>query len=187
MAQRTHDIVDSPLGPVALLAEEDRICGLFFVAEHRHAPTEDRWGGRASVARGAGAPGARPLAEAAEQLGDYFAGERTTFDVPLALGGTPFQQQVWTELQQIPYGSTVSYAELADRIGRPTAIRAVGAANGRNPVSILVPCHRVIGTDGSLTGYGGGTPRKQALLTLEASHRDTIWSLAAGSGQQLAE
>ena len=163
MANRTHDIVDSPLGPIVLLAEDDRLCGLFFVAEHRHAPGEERWGDRA--------PGTPALAGVAEQLGDYFAGGRTTFDVPLAVHGTPFQQQVWAELQQIPYGATVSYAELADSIGRPTAIRAVGAANGRNPVSIVIPCHRVIGIDGSLTGYGGGTPRKQALLTLEQAHR----------------
>jgi methylated-DNA-[protein]-cysteine S-methyltransferase len=163
MALRTHDIVDSPLGPIALLAEDGRLCGLFFVAEHRHAPTEERWGDHD--------PGAPALAGVAEQLDDYFAGGRTTFDVPLAPHGTPFQRRVWAELQQIPYGATVSYAELADSIGRPTAIRAVGAANGRNPISIVIPCHRVIGTDGSLTGYGGGTPRKQALLTLEAAHR----------------
>jgi methylated-DNA-[protein]-cysteine S-methyltransferase len=161
MATRTHDIVDSPLGPIALLAEDERLCGLFFVAEHRHAPTEDRWGDRM--------PGQPALAGVAAQLDDYFAARRTTFDVPLALHGTPFQQEVWAALQQIPYGATVSYAELAESIGRPTAIRAVGAANGRNPVSIVIPCHRVIGTDGSLTGYGGGTPRKQALLTLESA------------------
>ena len=161
MAGRIHDIFESPLGPITLLAEDDRLCGLFFLAEHRHAPTEDRWGDRT--------PGARALAEVADQLDAYFAGERTTFDLPLALRGTPFQQQVWTELQQIPHGTTVSYAQLADRIGRPNAVRAVGAANGRNPVSIVIPCHRVVGTDGSLTGYGGGTPRKQALLTLESA------------------
>jgi methylated-DNA-[protein]-cysteine S-methyltransferase len=155
---RTHDIVDSPLGPLMLLADEDRrLCGLFFRDEHRYVPTEDRWGERR--------PGV--LADAAEQLDAYFAGDLTRFELDLALRGTPFQQQVWAELVQVPYGATVTYAELAEAIGRPTAARAVGAANARNPVAIVVPCHRVVGTDGTLTGYAGGTPRKQALLTLE--------------------
>ena len=107
------------------------------------------------------------LRTAAAELREYFAGRRTEFTVPLALAGTPFQQAVWAELGRIPYGATWSYAELARRIGNPQARRAVGAANGRNPVPIIVPCHRVIGTGGSLTGYGGGLPRKQQLLALE--------------------
>jgi len=105
------------------------------------------------------------------ELREYFAGGRTEFTVPLALAGTPFQQAVWTELGRIPYGATWSYAELARRIGNPQARRAVGAANGRNPVPIIVPCHRVIGTSGELTGYGGGLPRKQLLLALEQRRR----------------
>lgn len=109
------------------------------------------------------------LRQAAAELREYFAGGRTEFTVPLALAGTPFQQAVWAQLCHIPYGATWSYAELARRIGNPQARRAVGAANGRNPVPIIVPCHRVIGADGALTGYGGGLARKQKLLDLERS------------------
>jgi methylated-DNA-[protein]-cysteine S-methyltransferase len=107
------------------------------------------------------------LRQAATELREYFAGARTAFTVPLRLAGTPFQQSVWTALCDIPYGATWSYVELARRIGRPQASRAVGAANGRNPVPIIVPCHRVIGASGQLTGYGGGLPRKQQLLSIE--------------------
>ncbi len=102
-----------------------------------------------------------------KQLDEYFAGKRKTFDIPLAMKGTPFQLAVWNELTRIGYGDTISYAELAHRIGRPAAVRAVGAANGANPIPVIVPCHRVIGTNGSLTGYGGGIERKQWLLALE--------------------
>ena len=102
-----------------------------------------------------------------DQLDEYFAGERLEFDVPLHLEGTTFQQRVWQELTKIPFGQTISYGELARRVGKPSASRAVGAANGRNPVSILVPCHRVVGSAGSLTGYGGGIERKQWLLDWE--------------------
>lgn len=101
------------------------------------------------------------------QLREYFAGKRETFDVELAMKGTPFQLAVWNELTKIPYGHTISYAELAVRIGKPSAVRAVGAANGANPIPVIVPCHRVIGANGSLTGYGGGIERKQWLLALE--------------------
>jgi len=107
------------------------------------------------------------LGEARRQLTEYFAGSRRAFDLPLAAGGTPFQQRVWDALRRIPYGETISYGELARRIGKPTASRAVGAANGRNPIAIVVPCHRVIGADGTLIGYGGGLPVKEALLALE--------------------
>jgi methylated-DNA-[protein]-cysteine S-methyltransferase len=103
-----------------------------------------------------------------DQLNSYFAGERTTFDLPLVLEGTEFQQRVWTALQDIPYGETVSYKQLAERIGRAAAVRAVGAANGANPIPIIIPCHRVIGNDGSLTGFGGGLPLKKKLLELES-------------------
>jgi len=101
------------------------------------------------------------------QLHEYFSGQRRTFELDLAMRGTPFQLAVWDELRRIPYGHTVSYAELAHRIGKPNAVRAVGAANGANPIPVIVPCHRVIGTNGSLTGYGGGIERKQWLLALE--------------------
>jgi methylated-DNA-[protein]-cysteine S-methyltransferase len=107
------------------------------------------------------------LAEARRQLVAYFAAERTSFDLPLAPTGTAFQLQVWAELVRIPYGETISYGELARRIANPAASRAVGLANGRNPIAVIVPCHRVIGADGSLTGFGGGLDRKRALLGLE--------------------
>jgi methylated-DNA-[protein]-cysteine S-methyltransferase len=106
-----------------------------------------------------------------DQLEAYFAGELTTFDMPLKLSGTHFQLRVWSELQRIPYGETISYGELARRLGNPAAVRAVGLANGRNPITIVVPCHRVIGADGSLTGYGGGLERKAWLLDHEAIHQ----------------
>ena len=149
-----HAIVDSPIGELLLLGDDDgTLCGL------RMAPFERP-------------PGSEPddgaLAAAAQQLGEYFAGERRAFDLPLAMGGTPFQCEVWEQLRAIPYGETISYGELARRVGRPDAMRAVGAANGRNPIAVIVPCHRVIGADGSLTGYGGGLERKRALLELEA-------------------
>ena len=107
------------------------------------------------------------LAAARRQLTEYFAGERTTFDLPLRPAGTPFQLRVWDLLQRIPYGETASYGEIARELGHPTAARAVGAANGRNPIAIVVPCHRVIGSNGSLTGYAGGLECKRALLDLE--------------------
>ena len=123
--------------------------------------------------RAAGTSPPAALREAERQLAEYFEGTRRDFDLPLSAEGTPFQRRVWDELRRIPYGQTISYGELARRIGKPTASRAVGAANGRNPIAIVVPCHRVIGADGTLIGYGGGLPVKQALLALErrAAHR----------------
>lgn len=112
----------------------------------------------------------KPFEEAIRQLLEYFAGERKEFDLPLALEGTEFQLSVLEELRKIPYGTTTSYGEIANRIGRPKAVRAVGAANGRNPIPIIVPCHRVIGSHGDLTGFGGGLDTKEALLRLEAEH-----------------
>ncbi len=110
------------------------------------------------------------LKKAARQLEEYFAGKRKAFDLPLQPKGTAFQQAVWQALQQIPYGQTRSYAQIALAVGRPTATRAVGGANHNNPISIIIPCHRVIGASGSLTGYGGGLDKKQALLLLEQTH-----------------
>lgn len=112
-----------------------------------------------------------PFAAAREQLAAYFAGERQEFDLPLSPIGTPFQQQVWAALRAIPYGETRSYREIAEQLGRPTASRAVGAANGRNPISVIVPCHRVVGSSGVLTGYAWGLERKRALLDLEMTAR----------------
>ncbi len=113
------------------------------------------------------------IAAVRDQLAEYFAGERTEFDIPLKLAGTPFQNRVWQELARIPFGVTISYGELARRVGQPTASRAVGSANGKNPISIIVPCHRVIATSGNLTGYGGGLPNKQWLLQHEHNHVPT--------------
>ena len=147
----------SPVGEITLVGDGDALTGLY-MTEHRHRPP---------LPEGARRDGA-PFADARRQLGEYFAGERTEFDLPLGMAGSPFQRQVWRALLDIPYGETVSYGELAQRVGRPGAARAVGLANGRNPISIVVPCHRVIGSSGALTGYGGGTERKRFLLDLEA-------------------
>jgi methylated-DNA-[protein]-cysteine S-methyltransferase len=152
---RTKTLVDSPVGTLTLVAEDGVLAGLF-MAEHRHAPPLDL------AVDQAGLPAVR------EQLVAYFARDLKEFDLPLAVTGTPFQEQVWTALRTIPYGETWTYRELAEAIGRPTAVRAVGLANGRNPVSVVVPCHRVIGAGGGLTGYGGGLAAKQRLLSLEA-------------------
>ncbi len=116
----------------------------------------------------------KPFAAARQQLREYFAGKRKTFDLPLRLTGTEFQVQVLEELQRIPYGETVSYGAIAQRIGRPKAVRAVGAANGRNPLPIVIPCHRVIGSGGDLTGFGGGLDTKEALLRLEAENTSLL-------------
>jgi methylated-DNA-[protein]-cysteine S-methyltransferase len=148
---------DSPLGPLTLVAGEAGLSGLLFPGGHRLDV-----GGRDSEA----------FATVTAQLDEYFAGARRTFDLPLELDGTPFQRAVWAQLRAIPYGSTVSYSELAMAIGRPDRVRAVGGAVGRTPVPIIVPCHRVVGADGSLTGYGGGLDRKRALLELEGAGND---------------
>jgi methylated-DNA-[protein]-cysteine S-methyltransferase len=151
-----HTIIDSPVGPLTLVGTRDALTGLY-MRRQRHRPPQDRFG----------EPDPAPFAEAIEQLADYFAGRRTEFDLPLAPRGTEFQRRVWAALRQIPYGRTVSYGELAAEIGRPSAARAVGMANGRNPIGIIVPCHRVVGATGDLTGYGGGLDRKRQLLDLE--------------------
>lgn len=156
---REHTVVDSPVGPLTLVATGGVLSGLYMEAQ-RHRPEEHTFGERAE-------PDSAPFADAIAQLEEYFAGRRTDFDLPLAAAGTPFQQGVWAELGRIPYGETRTYGELAERLGRPTASRAVGLANGRNPIGIIVPCHRVIGADGSLTGYGGGLDRKRHLLSFE--------------------
>lgn len=149
---------DSPIQPLLLTSDGNALTGLFMVA-HKHGPEiEAGW-----VQDDAAAP----FVEAKRQLAAYFAGQRTEFDLPLAPAGTGFQQRVWDELRRIPYGQTMTYGELARRIGNPNASRAVGLANGRNPLSIIVPCHRVVGAGGKLVGYAGGMTRKEALLALE--------------------
>jgi len=155
---RAHTVVDSPVGPLTLVSIEGALSGLY-MDRRRHPPPDDIFG----------EPDPAPFAEAARQLEAYFGGTLGEFDLPLTLVGTPFQRTVWTALRRIPYGETVSYRELADWIGRPTAARAVGLANGRNPIGIVVPCHRVVGSSGDLTGYGGGLDRKRWLLDFERS------------------
>lgn len=164
---RTTIVVSSPVGPLTLTAEGDALVEVDLAASP--APLT----GVADAATVANGPALVPpvLAEATRQLDAYFAGKLREFDLPLLARGTPFQRTVWNALREIPYGETVSYADVARRVGRPSAVRAVGAANGRNPLAIVVPCHRVIGSDGSLTGYAGGLEMKRALLTLEAGVR----------------
>ncbi|NMO37523.1 methylated-DNA--[protein]-cysteine S-methyltransferase [Streptomyces sp. GMY01] len=154
---KQHTVIDSPYGPLTLVADDGVLCGLY-MTDQRHRPPQETFGRPAATA-------AFHVAE--EQLAAYFAGELREFTLELSLTGTPFQRRVWEELRRIPYGETRSYGELATALGAPGASRAVGLANGRNPVGIIVPCHRVVGANGSLTGYGGGLPRKQRLLDLE--------------------
>lgn len=151
----------SPVGTLLTAATEEGVCGLYF-EEHRHFKGKDGWQRAAATSRAA-----LHLAETARQLDEYFAGKRTAFDVPLDLSGTAFQSAVWQELNAIPFGKSVSYAAHAQRLGNPKALRAVGSAIGKNPVSIIVPCHRVIGSSGAVTGYAGGLERKRFLLALE--------------------
>ena len=153
-----YTTIESPIQPILLTSDGESLTGLFMI-EHKHGPEiQADWVQNAAAA---------PFPEAKRQLAEYFAGARQIFDIPLAPHGTEFQQKVWKELRGIPFGKTLSYGELARTIGSPGASRAVGMANGRNPISIIVPCHRVIGANGKLTGYGGGLPRKAALLERE--------------------
>ena len=152
--------VDSPIGMLTLSASDGLLTGMF-MPDQKHAPTtasqwdrDDAW-----------------FAEITEQLDQYFAGTLSQFDLPIRMDGTDFQRRVWSHLRQIPYGETISYGDLARRVGSPNASRAVGSANGRNPVAVIVPCHRVIASDGSLGGYGGGLARKTWLLDHEAANR----------------
>ncbi len=159
---------DSPVQPLLLTSDGTALTGIFMV-EHRHGPEVGAdWTEQTD---------ALPFAETKRQLTAYFAGELTEFDLPLAPQGTEFQRRVWQELRRIPYGTTLSYGELARRLGSPNASRAVGLANGRNPISIVIPCHRVIGANGKLVGYGGGLSRKDMLLSLEAGRRKEPTSL----------
>jgi methylated-DNA-[protein]-cysteine S-methyltransferase len=165
-APRLSCIVSSPIGRLLLLGHGHALTGLWMIDADRH------------TARGEAGFRSSPetFREVATQLEAYFAGDLKEFTVPLAPSGTPFQLAVWTELTKIPYGSTVSYGDIARALGkRLVASRAVGLANGANPISVIVPCHRVIGSDGSLTGYGGGLERKESLLRLEGAGPVTLW------------
>jgi methylated-DNA-[protein]-cysteine S-methyltransferase len=157
-------IIETPIGALhAVFDEEERLCELGF--ERRtgfslSSPTQESSDSAPRI--GNGLKGILQM-----QLREYFEGRRRSFTVPLAPQGTPFQLAVWNALLEVPYGDTVSYGQIAERIGKPSAVRAVGAANGANPIPVIIPCHRVIGSNGSLTGYGGGIERKQWLLALE--------------------
>ncbi len=154
MSPRAAATLPTPIGELLLVSDGEALVALHFDDERRGAPTPG--GDRDPVVR-----------QASAQLREYFAGERTTFDLPLRPSGTPFEQRVWDALRGIPYGETTSYGAIAQGLGEPGAARAVGRANGRNPIPVIVPCHRVIGADGSLTGFGGGLACKRALLDLE--------------------
>jgi methylated-DNA-[protein]-cysteine S-methyltransferase len=150
--------IESPIGRLTLTSDGTSLTGLYMANPAKPPPRTANWVMDTSAA---------PLPEAARQLREYFAGDRQTFNLPLHKNGTEFQKQVWRELTAIPFGETWSYGQLAKRLDNPSACRAVGLANGKNPIAIIVPCHRVIGADGSLTGFGGGIERKEWLLTHE--------------------
>lgn len=163
MTETLISTVESPIGPLTLTARDGVLTDVSMHQQRHLSPppddavNDDTW-----------------FKDVADQLDAYFAGELLTFDLEFNLRGTPFQRSVWQALCDIPYGETISYGELARRVGNPNASRAVGLANGRNPVAIIVPCHRVIGADGSLTGYGGGLERKTWLLEHELRHRSSL-------------
>lgn len=153
-----YSYLDSPIGTLLIAGDDQAIHRIEFPANGKARRPEAGW---LESKRG-------PVAEAIRQLREYFARRRSEFDLPLEPQGTEFQRTVWNRLREIPYGETISYGELARRVGNPKASRAVGAANGQNPIPIVIPCHRVIGSNGKLTGFGGGLPTKEALLALEA-------------------
>jgi methylated-DNA-[protein]-cysteine S-methyltransferase len=150
--------VDSPIGSLLLTSDGESLTGLYMGAPSKSPELGSDWLEK---------PNGAPLAKAARQLEEYFAGKRKEFDLPLKMEGTEFQKRVWRQLTRIPFGETWSYGQLAKTLDNPNGSRAVGLANGRNPIAVIVPCHRVIGADGSMTGFGGGIPRKQWLLAHE--------------------
>lgn len=162
--------LDTPLGPLLIAGDASAVLQITFPNQGKAAKAQAGW---VESPRG-------PVGEAMRQLGEYFAGERSDFDLPLTPLGTAFQRSVWRQLQEIPYGATISYGELARRVGNPKASRAVGSANGRNPLPIVIPCHRVIAGDGTLGGFGGGLATKQTLLALE--QRNLIRNRAVAGG-----
>jgi methylated-DNA-[protein]-cysteine S-methyltransferase len=160
MSEVSYARIDSPVGKLLLAADAQGLRLVSFERSKRAAPVQPEW-----------KEDKAPFAEVIRQLQAYFGGELRAFDLPLAPEGTEFQLRVWNCLRTIPYGETISYAKLAQKLGNPQAVRAVGLANGCNPIPIIVPCHRVIGSDGSLTGFGGGLANKKILLDLESPQR----------------
>ncbi len=159
-----HTVFDSPVGLLTAVANDAGLAAVY-MAEHKRRPAQETLGERVA------ASDCEVLAATVAQLGEYFDGSRTSFSIPLAPVGNPFQHRVWAALREIPYGELRSYGDLAAMLGDRNLAQAVGSANGRNPISIIVPCHRVVGADGSLVGYAGGLPRKQFLLELEYPSR----------------
>ncbi len=153
-----YDRVPSPLGAMVLASDGEALTGAWFDGQRHQPPLDPAWHFR---------PELPLLRQAATELARYFAGDRARFDLPLTPAGTTFQRAVWSAIADVPYGMTIAYRELAARIGRSHAIRAAGAATGRNPLTIFIPCHRIVGVDGALTGYAGGIERKRSLLELE--------------------
>jgi methylated-DNA-[protein]-cysteine S-methyltransferase len=162
-AATQYAYVDSPIGRLLLAGRAGALSLIYFMSGRGRMTPDLAW-----------QEDPRPFAAARRQLEAYFAGRLEVFDLPLALDGTPFQVKVWRAVAEIPYGQTRAYGDVARRIRRPNAVRAVGAANGQNPLPIIIPCHRVIGSNGSLTGYGGGLPIKRALLALESRQRSLV-------------
>lgn len=163
--QHVCTTLESPVGALSLVATDQALVALVWRREaHPHVPFETA----------VEDPGHPLLRETTRQLREYFAGARRTFELPLEFRGTEFQRTVWAALLEIPYGQTRTYGQIAEAIGNPTAVRAVGAANGKNPISIIAPCHRVIGMNGDLTGFGGGLDAKAHLLSLEAPQRQLL-------------
>jgi methylated-DNA-[protein]-cysteine S-methyltransferase len=156
MSPLIYTTIDSPIGQLLLLSDGEALRGLYMQEGRKPATINPNW-----------VCSTEPFADVTAELNEYFAARRTVFDIPLVLEGAPFEREVWHALREIPYGETVSYGEIARRVNQPSAARAVGLANGRNPIAVIVPCHRVIGADGTLTGYGGGLERKRLLLELE--------------------
>jgi len=160
---RYYDTFDSPWGGMLIAASDQGVSGIYFSRQKYYPKRGKEW---------QHAPGNAHLKRAKKQLGEYFAGKRKHFDLELDPAGSPFQKHVWKAIAGVPYGETISYGELARRAGFPEGARAAGAATGRNPISIVVPCHRIVGSNGKLTGYAGGLDKKRALLALESGERE---------------
>lgn len=165
MTMRYYDRFESSIGAILLTASDDGLTGVYFERQKHQPKRAGDWQHD---------PGHAHLKRARRQLAEYFAGKRRQFDLALDPAGTVFQKAVWRAIAGVPYGETISYGELARRAGFPEGARAAGAATGRNPIGIVVPCHRIVGSDGSLTGYAGGLERKRALLALESGERDLL-------------
>lgn len=161
---RYYDYYDSPYGRMLLVASGEGLTGVYFEGQKYHARLEPQW--RADARHS-------PLRHAKRELAEYFAGERRCFETPLAADGTPFQRAIWNAISTVAFGATITYGELAVRAGFAGSSRAAGAATGRNPITLIVPCHRIVGSNGSLTGYAGGLDRKRALLALEGARPES--------------